>query len=64
VYIYSFIEDSKSRKHANFGYAAKIRFATSIINGVESIWVTAKPQCAVAFIEVLQRGVESLFGKK
>lgn len=42
--MYSIIEDDKSRKHANIAYAAKIRFATNIINGVESIWVAAKPQ--------------------
>ena len=44
VYMHSVIEDDKSRKHAKIVYAAKIRFATSIINGVESIWVAAKPQ--------------------
>lgn len=44
VYEYSFIKDGKSRKRANFGYAAKIRFASRIINGVESIWMASKPQ--------------------
>nr|WP_290667769.1 hypothetical protein [Halomonas sp. HL-48] len=41
-FIYSFIKDGKSRKHANFGYAAKISFATSRINGVESKLVAGK----------------------
>jgi len=43
-FIYSVIENSKSRKHANFEHAAKILFATSRINGVDSKLVAAKPQ--------------------
>lgn len=38
------VEDSKSYKHANFGYVANIRFATSIINRVDSKLVAAKSQ--------------------
>lgn len=33
----SIIEASKTRKPANFGYKAKIRFAFNRVNGVESI---------------------------
>ena len=44
VFIYSIIGYGKPRKHANFGYAAKIGFALKGINGVESNWVATKPQ--------------------
>lgn len=44
VFIYSFIEHGKSRKHANFRYAAKIGFALKGINGVESNLAATKPQ--------------------
>lgn len=43
-FIYSIVENSKSRKHANFVYATKFFFALKGINGVESKWLAAKSQ--------------------
>lgn len=58
VFKYRIVRYSKSRKHANFGYAAKICFATKGVNGVDlTKWLHNLNERADTFIEVMQQGV-------